>query len=205
MRFRLIPSDEGFFPLFNEAAANLALCARNLRDLLDDFSDVDEKVAAVDTCERKGDDLTHQIVVRVNKSFVVPFDREDIHTLTEEIDDAVDDLAAAADLLVLHHVGEPLPEMCELANIIVQAADVAVALVAKLPSLKDVEPDLAELGKLESTADRVYRRTVADLFSGKYDAFDVLKWKDIVEALEHSVNSIEGIGDVVESIVLKHA
>ena len=205
MRFRLIPNDEGFFPLFNDAAANLATCARYLRDLLDDFSDVDVKVAAVDACERRGDELTHDIVVRVNKSFVVPFDREDIHALTEEIDDAVDDLAAAADLLVLHHVGQPLPEMCELADIIVQAADVAVALVHKLPSLKGVEPDLAELGKLESTADRVYRRTVAHLFSGTFDAFDVLKWKDIIEALEHSVNSIEGIGDIVESIVLKHA
>ena len=205
MRFRLIPNDEGFFPLFNDAAANLATCARYLRDLLDDFSDVDVKVAAVDACERRGDELTHDIVVRVNKSFVVPFDREDIHALTEEIDDAVDDLAAAADLLVLHHVGQPLPEMCELADIIVQAADVAVALVHKLPSLKGVEPDLAELGKLESTADRVYRRTVAHLFSGTFDAFDVLKWKDILEALEHSVNSIEGIGDIVESIVLKHA
>jgi predicted phosphate transport protein (TIGR00153 family) len=205
MRFRLIPSDEGFFPLFNDAAANLATCARDLRDLLNDYSDVDEKVAAVDACERTGDDLTHAIVVRVNKSFVVPFDREDIHALTEEIDDAVDDLAAAADLLVLHHVGQPLPEMCELADIIVQAADVAVALVAKLPSLKGVEPHLAELGQLESTADRVYRRTVAHLFSGSFDAFDVLKWKDIIEALEASVNSIEGIGDVVESIVLKHA
>ena len=205
MRFRLIPNDEGFFPLFNDAAANLATCARYLRDLFDDYSNVDQKVAAVDACERKGDDLTHEIVVRVNRSFVVPFDREDIHALTEEIDDAVDDLAAAADLLVLHHVGQPLPEMCELADIIVQAADVAVALVGKLPSLKGLEPDLAELGKLESTADRVYRRTVADLFSGKFEAFDVLKWKDIVEALEHSVNSIEGIGDVVESIVLKHA
>jgi len=205
MRFRLIPNDEGFFPLFNDAAANLATCARYLRDLLDDFSDIDRKVAAVDACERKGDDLTHAIVVRVNKSFVVPFDREDIHALTEEIDDAVDDLAAAADLLVLHHVDQPLPQMCELADIVVQAADVAVALVGKLPSLKGVEPDLEELGKLESTADRVYRRTVADLFSGKFDAFDVLKWKDIIEALEASVNSIEGIGDVVESIVLKHA
>jgi predicted phosphate transport protein (TIGR00153 family) len=205
MRFRLIPNDEGFFPLFNEAAANLATCARNLRDLLDDFSEIERKVAAVDACERRGDELTHDIVVRVNKSFVVPFDREDIHALTEEIDDAVDDLAAAADLLVLHHVGRPLPEMCEIADIVVQAADVAVALVAKLPSLKGVEPDLTELGKLESTADRVYRRAVAHLFSGTFDAFDVLKWKDIIEALEHSVNSIEGIGDVVESIVLKHA
>jgi predicted phosphate transport protein (TIGR00153 family) len=205
MRFRLIPNDEGFFPLFDEAAANLATCARNLQDLLEDFSAIDRKVAAVDACERKGDELTHDIVVRVNRSFVVPFDREDIHALTEEIDDAVDDLAAAADLLVLHHVAEPLPGMCEIADIIVQAADVAVALVGKLSSLKGLEPDLNELGKLESTADRVYRRTVADLFSGKYEAFDVLKWKDIVEALEHSVNSIEGIGDVVESIGLKHA
>jgi len=205
MRFRLIPNDEGFFPLFNDAASNLATCARNLQDLLEDFSDVARKVAAVDACERKGDELTHAIVVRVNRSFVVPFDREDIHALTEEIDDAVDDLAAAADLLVLHHVGEPLPGMQEIANIIVQAADVAVALIGKLPSLKGIEPNLTELGQLESTADRVYRRTVADLFSGKFEAFDVLKWKDIVEALEHSVNSIEGIGDIVESIVLKHA
>jgi predicted phosphate transport protein (TIGR00153 family) len=205
MRFRLIPNDEGFFPLFNDAAANLATCARNLRDLLQNFSDLDTKVAAVDACERRGDELTKAIVVRVNKSFVVPFDREDIHALTEEIDDAVDDLAAAADLLVLHHVGEPISGMQELADLIVQAADVAVLLVAKLPSLKGVEPDLEALGNLESTADRVYRRTVAHLFSGTFDAFDVLKWKDIIEALEHSVNSIEGIGDIVESIVLKHA
>ena len=169
MRFRLTPNDEGFFPLFNEAAENLAECARRLRDLLVDYSDVDPKIAAVDACERRGDELTRAIVMRVNKSFVVPFDREDIHALTEEIDDAVDDLAAAADLLKLHHVGEPLEGMQEIANIIVDAADVAVLLMQKLPTLKNVDPDLDQLAKLESTADRVYRRTVAHLFSGEFD------------------------------------
>jgi uncharacterized protein len=205
MRFRLIPTDDGFYELFNDATANLASGARLLRELFDDFTDVEEKVARVDACERRGDELTRSIVARVNKSFVVPFDREDIHALSEEIDDAVDDLAAAADLLVLHHVDEPLVGMKELVDIIVDAADAAVSLVARLPKLKNVEDDLTTLGQLESTADRIYRRTVAELFSGEFDAFTVLKWKDIVEALEDSVNSIEKIGDIVESIVLKHA
>lgn len=205
MRFRLIPTDEGFYTLFDDAAANLAQCARHLRDLFVDFSDVEGKVARVDACELRGDELTKTVVRRVNKSFVVPFDREDIHALSEEIDDAVDDLAAAADLLVLHHVDEPLAGTRELIDIIVEAADVAVTLIAKLPKLKDVDADLEALGRLESTADRLYRRTIAELFSGQFDAFTVLKWKDIVEALERSVNSIEKIGDIVESIVLKHA
>lgn len=205
MRFRLIPSDDTFYVLFDEAAQNLATCARHLRDLFVDFTDVEQKVERVDLCERRGDELTRSIVARVNKSFVVPFDREDIHALTEEIDDAVDDLAAAADLLVLHHVHEPLTGMKELVDIIVDAADAAVSLIARLPKLKNVEDDLAMLGQLESTADKIYRRTVAELFSGEYDAFTVLKWKDIVEALERSVNSIEKLGDIVESIVLKHA
>jgi len=205
MRFRLIPTDDAFYELFDDAAANLATGAEHLRTLFIDFTDVEGKVEQVDACERRGDELTRAIVARVNKSFVVPFDREDIHALSEEIDDAVDDLAAAADLLVLHHVSEPLTGMKELVDIIVEAAQVAVSLIAKLPKLKNVEDDLTALGQLESTADRIYRRTVAELFSGEYDAFTVLKWKDIVEALEHSVNSIEKIGDIVESIVLKHA
>ncbi|GMU77799.1 MAG: phosphate transport regulator [Acidimicrobiia bacterium] len=205
MRFRLIPTDDGFYRLFDDAAQNLAEGARNLRKLFVDFTDLEAKVEAVNACERRGDELTHAIVMRVNRSFVVPFDREDIHALTEGIDDAVDDLAAAADLIVLHHVDEPLTGMHEISDIIVDAADVAVSLVAKLPKLKNVQADLAQLGLLESTADRIYRRTTAELFSGQFDAFAVLKLKDLVEALERAVNSIEGIGDIVESIFLKHA
>ena len=205
MRFRLIPSDDGFFPLFNDAAANLATCARNLQDLLEDFSDIDRKVAAVDACERRGDELTHDDRRRVNRSFVVPFDREDIHALTEELDDAVDDLAAAADLLVLHHVGEPLASMQELATIIVQAADVAVTLVAKLPSS---EGRRARSRRARQTREHCRSRLPAHgrrSVLGKVRRLRRAQVEGHRRSLEHSVNSIEGIGDIVESIVLKHA
>ncbi len=203
MRFRLVPRDEGFYPLFNEAAQNLADSAELLRNLLD-FSDVDENLKRIIECERRGDELTRAILVRLNSSFVTPFDREDIHALTEELDDAVDDIQAAADLLILHNVEKPLPEMRELADILVQAAETTSLLIAKLPTLRGLDRELEEVDQLESAADKVYRRSVAKLFSGKYKAFEVLKSKDIVEAIEGSVNSIENISDIVESIALKH-
>lgn len=205
MRFRLVPRDEGFYPLFNEAAENLARSARLLCELLDDFAGADEKLTGIKDCERRGDEITRTVLRRLNSSFVTPFDREDIHALAEELDDVVDDIHGAADLLMLHHVDTSLPEMRELAGILVQAADANVRLVAKLPRLRGMEPELEEIDRIESQADSVYRRSVARLFSGEYKAFAVLKWKDIVEALENSVNAIEDISDIVESIVLKHA
>lgn len=209
MRFRLIPRDEGFYPLFDEAAENVAECARRLRDLLDDFSGIEEshelQVRRVGECESHGDEITRSILRRLNSSFVTPFDREDIHALTEELDDVVDEMQAAADLLVLHNVAKPLPEVKELTDILVEAAETNVALIRKLPKLRGLDDELEAIDRLESAADRAYHRCVAQLFSGEYKAFNVLKWKDIVEAIEASVNAIENISDIVESIALKHA
>ena len=204
MRFRLVPTDDVFFTYFNDSAANVADCARLLRDLLADPADpaLHEKIAA---CEQHGDEIVRTIVQRLNTSFVTPFDREDIHALTEELDDVVDEMQAAADLLVLHRVIKPLPEVRDLADILVKAAEANIALIAKLPRLRDMDSELEAIGRLESEGDRVYRRLIAHLFSGEFKAFNVLKWKDIVEAVEHSVNNIENISDIVESIVLKHA
>jgi predicted phosphate transport protein (TIGR00153 family) len=205
VRFRLVPRDEGFFPLFDEAARNVAECARRLRTLLTNLEDLDEGRKLVRECESKGDELTRSILRRLNSSFVTPFDREDIHALTEQLDDVVDDMEAAADLLVLHRVGKPLPDVVEMADVLVKAAETTVSLVSKLPRLRGLEPDLEAIDALESEADGLYRRSVAHLFSGEYKAFDVLRWKDVVEAIERSVNSIENISDTVESIALKHA
>jgi predicted phosphate transport protein (TIGR00153 family) len=215
VRFRLVPRDDGFYPLFDEAAANVAECARRFRDLLDHYSDdpraepatrdVEKLVNLINDCELHGDEVTRTILRRLNSSFVTPFDREDIHALTEELDDVVDEMQAAADLLVLHRVEKPLPEVRDLADILVKAAEANVALIAKLPRLRDMEADLEVIGQLESEGDRIYRRLVAHLFSGEFKAFAVLKWKDIVEAIEKSVNAIENISDIVESIILKHA
>lgn len=205
MRFKLIPTDEGFYPLFSEAAENLVESARLLRSLLEDFDAGDEMLRLIVERERHGDELTRTILHRVNGTFVPPFDREDIHLLTEKLDDAVDDIQAAADLLILHNVEQPLPEMREMADILVAAGEATVSLIGKLETLRDTEPDLERIDQLESVADRVYRRCVARLFSGEFKAFAVLRSKDIVEALEAAVNGIEDIGDVVETIVLKHA
>jgi predicted phosphate transport protein (TIGR00153 family) len=204
VRFRLVPRDDGFFPLFDQAADNVAEGARLLRDLIDDFEDVHAKHERINDCERRGDEVTTTILRRLDQSFVAPFDREDIHALTEQMDDVVDDIQAVSELLLLHDVDEPLEEVRELVDVLVKAAEANVALIGKLSKLRGIEPELQAVDRLESEADRIYRRTVAHLFSGDFNAFDVLRWKDIVEAIEESVNGLEKIGDIVESIALKH-
>jgi predicted phosphate transport protein (TIGR00153 family) len=205
VRFRLVPRDDGFFPLFDQAAANVADGARLLRDLLNDFEDVHAKHSRIQECEQRGDAVTETILRRLDRSFVAPFDREDIHALTEQMDDVVDDIQAVSELLLLHDVDEPLEEVRELADVLVQAAEANVALIGKLSKLRGIESELQAVDRLESEADRIYRRSVAHLFSGDFNAFDVLRWKDIVEAIEESVNGLEKIGDIVEGIALKHS
>lgn len=205
MRFRFVPRDQGFYPLFNQAAENVVECCRRLGVLLTDYSEVDTKLRRIIECEQRGDEITDAITRRLNESFVTPFDREDILKLTEELDDVVDDIQAASDLLVLHDVDQPLPEMVEMAEILLRAAEANRDLIAKLPKMKGVAPELEAIDRLETEADRVYRRAIARLFSGEYRAFDVLKWKDVFEAIEDSVNRVESISDIVQSVVLKHA
>jgi uncharacterized protein len=204
-RFRLVPRDEEFFPLFDQAAQNLAECAGLLRDLIHQFDKVHAKHARISECERRGDELTRTILRRLDSSFTAPFDREDIHALTEQIDDVVDDLQAVSELLLLHDVDEPLDEVRELTDVLVKATDANAALIGKLSKLRGMESELEAVDRLESEADRIYRRTVAHLFSGDFNAFDVLRWKDIVEAIEDAVNGVERVSDIVEGIALKHS
>ena len=202
---RLIPRDEEFYPLFCQAADNLAEAARRLAAVLDDLDSAAERQRAVAECEHKGDEIMQAVVHRLNSSFVTPFDREDIHALAMQIDDVVDDIQSAAELLVLHAVEEPLPEMKELVDILILISERAAALMTKLPRLRDTQQEISDIDRLESEADRVYRRLVARLFSGEFKAMDVLKLKDVVEEIEKSVNGVENVADIVESIVLKHA
>ena len=205
MRFRLVPVDEAFFKLFNDAAANAARCARALQALLGDLDGLRAHLDDVRNSEHAGDELTRAILLRLNSTFVTPFDREDIHALAEELDDVVDDMLAVAALLNVVQVGEILPELKEQADLLVQMADVTVALIAQLEPMRGVQPHLDAIDKLETDGDRVYRRALERLFSGEYEALDVLKWKDVVEAMEAALNTIEDISNVVESIVLKFA
>jgi len=204
MRFRLVPSDDAFFGLFNDSAANVADCARRLRDLLSDPTDPDahDKVRA---CERRGDELVRTILQRLNTTFVTPFDREDIHALAEELDDVVDDMLEVSHRLQISGMGAALPELKEQADLVVQCAEETQALLARLESMRGVQPHLDAIDRLESEGDAVHRRILARLFGGEFEALDVIRWKDVIESMEGALNTLEDISDIVESIVLKHA
>jgi uncharacterized protein len=205
VRFRLIPSEDRFFVLFKESAMNAADCARRLRDLVVDFGDIEAKAALVEACETRCDELTDEILKRLDGTFVTPFDREDIHALAEELDDVVDDIQTVSELLLLTKPSGSLSEMREQADLLVQMAEENETLIQRLESMKGVQPHLDAIDRLESDGDAVYRRILAKLYSGELDALEVLRLKGIVEALEGALNTIEDISDVVESIVLKHA
>lgn len=206
MRFKLIPTDDKFFDLFTAAAENAAECSRRLRDVLaSDFTNLGELHARIIECEQRGDEITHEIVLRLNTTFVTPFDREDIHELAEELDDVVDDMMAVSHRLQLASIDRSLPELQEQAEVLVAMADETVALMRRLESMKNVKPHLDAIDRLETEGDTLYRRTLARLFSGEFEALDVLRWKDIVEALEGALNRLEDVSNVVESIVVKHA
>lgn len=204
MRFRLVPTDDAFFGMFNESAENVSECARRLRDLLADPENpaLHQKVA---DCEHRGDDLVQAILQRLNTTFVTPFDREDIHALAEELDDVVDDMLEVSHRLQITGITATLPELKEQADLVVQCAAEAEQLIARLESMKGVQPHLEAIDRLESEGDAVYRRILVRLLGGEFEALDVLRWKDVVEAMEAALNTLEDISDVVESIVLKHA
>jgi predicted phosphate transport protein (TIGR00153 family) len=204
VRFRLIPTDDAFFGLFNDSAANVAECARRLQELLANPQDPwsHQKIAA---CEHHGDDLVRTILQRLDTTFVTPFDREDIHALAEELDDVVDDLMEVSHRLQITGITTALDELLEQADLVVQCAAETEQLIARLESMKGVQPHLEAIDRLESEGDAVFRRALARLFSGEFEALDVLRWKDVIESMEAALNSLENISDVVESIVLKHA
>jgi uncharacterized protein len=205
LRFRLVPADDRFLELFCESAGNAAACARVLQELLNNLDDLPHQLEAVKALERQGDEVTRSIMRLLNTTFVTPFDREDIHALAEELDDVVDDMLAVAALLNLFRVTEILPELKEQADVLVQMADEAVLLLGQLRSMKGVEPHLEAIDQLETQGDDIYRRALGRLFSGEFKALEVLKWKDVVEAMEAALNTLEDISDIVESIVFKHA
>jgi len=205
VRFRLVPTDRKFFELFCNSAANAAQCARALQSLVSDLDGLADHLEVIMAYERKGDEVTRAILQRLNSSFVTPFDREDIHALAEELDDVCDDILHVAAMLNVVHPQQLLPEVKEQADVLVQMADVTVELMGQLESMKGTEPLLDAIDRLETEGDRVYRRALGRLFSGEYPALEVLKWKDVVDATEAGLNTIEDISSVVESIVLKFA
>jgi hypothetical protein len=206
VRLRLTPRENIFYELFTASAANLLDGAHVLQELI--TGSVVERPALAKQLvdlEHKGDDRTHSIMREVNSTFVTPFDREDIYRLASRLDDVMDYFEAAGDLVLLYDL-EVLPlEMHHLAEILVRGAELTAGAMPRLKSLTNLSDYWIEINRLENDADKLYRRFVARLFSGQYDALTVLKLKEIAEQLEAAADALENVADTVESIAVKES
>ena len=205
MRFRLIPRDNGFYPLFEKQAAAAVDTAIQLQELLASLPVVSDRVDEIVAAERAGDEVNRMVRNRLETSIVTPFDREDIQSLANSMDDVLDEMRAAADLANLHQLSTPLEGVDDLVGLLRKIVETNCSLVGKLSTLNDVHADLDEIDSLESAADATYRRIMAELFSGRYEALDILRWKDVVEAVERAINAVETASDVIQAIAVKHA
>jgi len=205
VRLRLSPRETGFYDMFSAAAKNLVVSAGLLAELVADGADRPLLAGQIRDAEHAGDDITHRILRQLNSTFVTPFDREDIYRLASRLDDVVDFMEAAADLVVLYELGELPAEVHKIVAVLQRAARCTAEAMPRLRSLKGLDEYWIEINELENEADQMHRRLVARLFSGRYDALDVLKLKEVVDHLEEAADAFEHVADTVQTIAVKES
>jgi uncharacterized protein len=204
-RITLVPQRKEFFDLFNQAAANAVAIARALVDLLGHAPDgSQDRIRDIKELEHEGDRLTHEVVGLLNRTFVTPFDRDDMYRLAGALDDICDHIDEAAGNVVGYGVTEIHPAARSQGDVILRAASKLQEAVARLEGFKDSSRQLMELRELEDEGDRLNREAVSELFRTSDDAISIIRWKDIHEALEEAVDACENAADVLEAIVVKN-
>ena len=203
--FRFIPRDEKFFDLFEAAALNIREAAIALKEMVESDGDYEAWWKQVEEYEHKGDRLTHDLIKRLNQTFITPIDREDIHQLGSGLDDVMDLIEAAATRIALYRIKQCTPETKRLAELIHQMAEEIVLSVQNLNRMNNILSHCVEINRLENLADTVARDAIAALFTGGYDPVDIIKWKEIYETLETATDRCEDVADILERIVLKNA
>ena len=205
MRFRLTPQRREFFDLFSRASSNAVDIARLAVELFDRFpEDGDELISRIKEHEHAGDELTHEIVTLINKTFVTPFDRDDIYRLATAVDDVCDFVDETADNLGSWGVSEVPAQARDLADVILRATVMLDEAMQRLEGFKDSSRQLIELRALEDEGDRLHRDGVGALFRSNADPLTVIRWKDIYEGLEEAVDACENAADVLEAILVKN-
>ena len=206
-RFPFIPREESFFGLFEQSAQNMVKAAQGLKKLVDTGEDIEGSVGEITELEHQGDTITHQIMAQVNRTFVTPFDREDIALLAHTLDDVTDFIHAAADAMLIYKVKCSTPRARELADIIVQAAaevERAMPQLRHRKELKQILERCVELNRLENAADRVYRSAMGELFDDSTDIAEIIKWREIYEHMEEATDRCEDVANVLEGVAIKH-
>jgi predicted phosphate transport protein (TIGR00153 family) len=206
MRLRLKPRDNRFFDLFSVAGTNIATATAVLREFVsvptEERDDLAKKMRAA---EHAGDDATHAIVEQLDRSFITPFDREDIYRLAVRLDDVVDYMDAAVDLTTLYNP-EALPDNVRLqVEVLDKCAQLTAAAMPRLATLRNLTDFWVQINELENEADQIYRRLLQFLFNGSHDPLTVMKLKEIVDQLEFAADAFEHVADVVHSIAVKES
>ena len=206
--FSLIPRQVKFFELFEESARNMVKAAQLLKELVYSWEHVEEKVGEITELEHEGDTITHQIFAQLNRTFVTPFDREDIALLAHSLDDVTDFIQAAADAMLLYKVDRPGQSARELSDAIVLSASEVEKAVPQLRhrgELKKILERCVEINRLENVADDVFRSALGELFDNPTDITNVIKWREIYEHMESATDRCEDVANVLEGVALKHA
>jgi uncharacterized protein len=203
---RFTPRNNSFYAMFAVSGQNLVVGAGLLKELLGaDPADRKDIAKKMREAEHDGDEATHAIMRELNESFITPFDREDIYRLASSLDDVMDAMEAAVDLVVLYQIGELPPEVADQVDVLERAAELTAEAMPRLRSMKDLSEFWIELNRLENQADQVYRRLLARLFGGAYDALTVMKLKEVVDQLEAAADAFEHVANTVETIAVKES
>jgi predicted phosphate transport protein (TIGR00153 family) len=204
---RFIPRDPKFFDMFIEIAANVVEGAQVLSDLLHnyDYERMPLAVQKIKEIEHRGDEMTHRILIKLNQTFITPFDREDIHMLASSLDDVLDFVNGASDRLLTYKITEPSPSAKVLADIILKQALELKKAVALLGNDGKLLEHCVEVNRLENEADQVSRSAIGRLFDGDYDPITLIKLKEMLEILEEASDKAEDVANVLETVVLKNA
>ncbi len=205
--FGLVPQAQRFFELFEEDAKNLLAGAKQLREMMDNYSQAARLVKKLESYEHEGDRITHDLFAELNKTFVTPLDREDIHALASTMDTVMDQIEAAGDTMVLYGVEGPTDQSKLLADIIVDSAEQiyqAIAVLRGRRNVREILVNCVEINRLENEADEVRRKVLGDLFREETDVIQLIKWREIYELLERATDACEDVADTLQTVVLKN-
>jgi predicted phosphate transport protein (TIGR00153 family) len=200
-----MPSETRFFELFEQASENVVEAGQCLKNLMNNFEESDKHIQHIKDLEHKGDGLTHDLMLKLNKTFITPLDREDIHALASALDDILDEIDAVAILFRVFKITRPTPTACKLAEILHEAArEVGKGIGLLLEKNWDIKDCAIRVNSLENEADEVSREAISRLFEEEPDPKLVMKWKEIYEGFEMGTDCCEDVVNVLERIALKH-
>lgn len=207
--FGFKPKEDEFFKLFVESSNVLRQGAYVLKDVMNNYTQLEEKMEQISDLEHKADDINDAIIDKLNQTFITPLDREDIYSLATMLDDVVDFLQGTMQRMVLYKAGKPTAGSAQLASILVECTEEMVQAFELLKNIKGNQNEILnhtnKIGQLESKGDNIYRREVALLFETCPDPIEVIKWKEILEHMEDALDHCESIGDLLRGVVMKYA